>query len=554
MSSAGTDPTELIGPTMPSGQRPARAAWVCLMLVLAATAALRTGLLDIPLERDEGEYAYVGQRMLAGEAPYAGAYTLKWPGTHAAYAASMALFGESLRGVRLGFMLVNLATIALLFALARRLAGPWGGVAAALTYAALSTHSGLLGQAGHATHYVVLCTVAALALTPRDPHRDGEAGPGRHLLAGALLGCAVLMKQTGIFFALFGVVVPLLQPSSDSAPGPRRKVLAAVAWRVLGALLPIAATCGWLAAEGVFDTFWFWTVTYAREYATTTVSLSSAAANLRMAAATVLAPTWPLWALGGLGLLCVSALPGRPGNRVWLVGLLLASVLALLPGLQFRRHYFVLLLPVVALLAGTGLSSLARLLPERLGAALATALLIAATGFSVWGDRAFLWLDSPFATSRALYGTNPFPEAELIAAELADRAQAGDELVVFGSEPELPFLAGLRSATGFLYVYGLMEEHPFASQMQRDMIAEVEAAAPTFAVFVETPSSWLQRPESDEHVLDWMRSWLDANYTWIGAVEVLSPTDTRSYWDEQTLEYRPRSPNYCLVFRRRNDR
>ena len=224
MSSAETDPTASPGPpgfAGPSGSiglPAARAAWACLILVLAATAALRIGLLDIPLERDEGEYAYVAQRMLAGEAPYAGAYTLKWPGTHAAYAASMALFGESLRGVRLGFLLVNLATLGLLFALARRLAGPWTGVAAALIYAALSTHSGVLGQAGHATHYVVFCALAALALTPQDP---GRAGPGRHLLAGALLGCAVLMKQTGLFFAVFGVVVPLLQPSTGSAPRPR---------------------------------------------------------------------------------------------------------------------------------------------------------------------------------------------------------------------------------------------------------------------------------------------------------------------------------------------
>ena len=528
----------------PTHQRSSRAVWFCLALVLAVTAWVRLGLIDVPLERDEGEYAYVAQRMLAGEAPYAGAYTLKWPGTHAAYAVSMLCFGESPGGIRSGLLLVNAATLALVFGLTRRHAGSWAGVAAALVYAALSTHSAVLGQAGHATHYVVFCALAALAVTPRE---SAGAPAWRHLLAGVLLGGAILMKQTGLFFAAFGVAWPLLETTSD-----RGVRLRGTGLRALGVLLPIAATFGLLAALGVFETFWFWTVTYAREYATTTVSPEAALANLRMAASTVLSPALPLWALALLGLVSVLLDPARRTSRAWVLGLVLVSLLALLPGLQFRRHYFVLLLPVAALLTGAGLSSVASRIPGRAGALVATLLLLAAVGVTTHADRAFLWSDSPVATSRALYGTNPFPEAELIAREIAVRSAPDEELVVFGSEPEIPFLARRRSATGFLYVYGLMEEHPYAAQMQRDMIAEVEAAAPAFAVFVETPSSWLQRPESDEHIRTWMREWLNANYVWIGAVEVLSPTETRSYWDDDTLDYKPRSPNYSLVFRRRD--
>lgn len=77
--------------------------------------------MDVPLERDEGEYAYAGQLILQGVPPYRLAYNMKLPGTYAAYAGIMAVFGQTVRGIHLGLLLVNLAAAALLFLLGRRL-------------------------------------------------------------------------------------------------------------------------------------------------------------------------------------------------------------------------------------------------------------------------------------------------------------------------------------------------------------------------------------------------------------------------------------------------
>jgi hypothetical protein len=53
-----------------SHNRPLRIAWRALAApVLGLTIASRIRLLGIPLERDEGEYAYAGQLMLQGIAP-----------------------------------------------------------------------------------------------------------------------------------------------------------------------------------------------------------------------------------------------------------------------------------------------------------------------------------------------------------------------------------------------------------------------------------------------------------------------------------------------------
>src|SRR3954467_14230577 len=90
-------------------------------LILTLNCALRFHLRNIPLERDEGEYAYAGQLMLQGIPPYKLAYNMKLPGTYVAYALIMSMFGQTISGIHVGFLLVNAATIALVFLLGRRL-------------------------------------------------------------------------------------------------------------------------------------------------------------------------------------------------------------------------------------------------------------------------------------------------------------------------------------------------------------------------------------------------------------------------------------------------
>src|ERR1039458_5372696 len=84
--------------------------YALLSLVIVLFALIRFRLRDMPLERDEGEYAYVSQLMLQGIPPYKLAYTMKLPGTHAAYALILAAFGQTSAGIHFGLLLVNAAT------------------------------------------------------------------------------------------------------------------------------------------------------------------------------------------------------------------------------------------------------------------------------------------------------------------------------------------------------------------------------------------------------------------------------------------------------------
>src|SRR5438445_8075949 len=134
--------------------------WILAAIVFGVIIAIRIRLLGIPLERDEGEYAYAGQLILQGIPPYKLAYNMKFPGTYAAYAVIMSIFGQTVTGIHLGLLLVNAATVALVFLLGRKLMNSTAGIAAAASYAVLSVSPSVLGFAGHATHFAMLPVLA----------------------------------------------------------------------------------------------------------------------------------------------------------------------------------------------------------------------------------------------------------------------------------------------------------------------------------------------------------------------------------------------------------
>ena len=143
--------------------------YALLLLVIVFFGYIRYRLRAIPLERDEGEYAYGGQLILQGAPLYQYVYTVKMPGTHAAYAGLLAVFGQSQGRIHVGLAVVNAITILLVFLLAARLFDPLAGIVAAATYALLSTSPSVNGFAAHATHFVVLFAVGGVLLLLRAP-------------------------------------------------------------------------------------------------------------------------------------------------------------------------------------------------------------------------------------------------------------------------------------------------------------------------------------------------------------------------------------------------
>ncbi|MFN2542060.1 MAG: ArnT family glycosyltransferase [Chthoniobacterales bacterium] len=519
--------------------------WALLAFVLAAVVAARIHLLQVPLERDEGEYAYAGQLMLQGIPPYKLAYNMKFPGTCAAYAGLMAISGQTLAGIHIGLLLINFAAVVFVFLIGKELFGTVCGIASASAYAVLSVSPSVLGFAAHATHFVVLPVLAGSYILLASSTRHCCT---RRFAAGLLFGLAVLMKQQAVPFVAFGGFFLLLRDWRSRLIW--RHILLRIVAFLLGAIFPILVTCLLLWKAGVFDTFRFWTINYAREYATR-LSISEGLTVFRALFPYVLESNWAWWVLAPAGL--VFSLWNRSARfkaLTFCCPLLFFSALAVCPGFYFRSHYFIQILPAISLLAGTA----AALVP--FGSRLRSMrwvgwfVFAAVAAVSIWQQKDFFFRLSPAAASRAAYGLNPFPEGIRVAEFLRQRSTPDDKIAVIGSEPEIYFYAHRHSATGYIYTYALMEPQPYAAQMQREMIREIEAARPKYFVLIGFGYSWMKRVDSDATIFDWFNRYADANLRGIGLVNVISP-DRTDYHLPYAGEPVQLSPNYILIFERK---
>ena len=370
--------------------------------------------------------------------------------------------------------------------------------------------------------------------------------------SGILFGLAFVAKQHGIFFVLFGLsYLSWIDWRTRSASGGRflRRVTAFAA----GAIAPFAATAFILLIAGVFGKFWFLTFTYAREY----VSQATLAEGLKLfliSVQHVIGPVSLLWTLAGFGSL---ALFGERGRSVaFVLSLLVFSLLSISPGLCFRLHYFVQVLPVAALLIGVAMRSLGQVL-ARVGLPVALqrgipCLLILTACYVVVSDLGdYLFHLSPPAASRVVFVENPFPESVQIGEYIRQRTKPEARIAVLGSEPQVFFYARRHSASGYIYMYELMEKHKYALTMRQEMIAEIEAAKSEYLVFVNVAMSWMKRPDPKKFIVDWYRQYAQDYYDLVGVVDIVSMERTEYRWAEQAKNYRPRSPHFVLVHKRK---
>jgi 4-amino-4-deoxy-L-arabinose transferase-like glycosyltransferase len=473
---------------------------IVLALILLATALIRIHLLPIPLERDEGEYAYSGQLMLQGIPPYSMASNMKLPGTYAAHAVIMAIFGQTIAGIHLGLLLVNAATILLVFALGNRLFGAAAAVAAAAAYASLSLSPDVGGTASHATHFVTLFAIAATLLLIRRP--------GAAFWPGILYGLAFLMKQHGIFFSLFGALYLIRHRSS----------LRTLATFAGGVTLPYALTCLALWRAGVFSNFWFWTVTYAREYAAR-VPPSTGREYLTSTIQDIWAASPALWIIAALGLFVLLWRPEVRPRAAFALTFLAFSFATACPGLLFREHYFIPMLPAVALLAGAAVQwagQSGRSLPVY-------ALFAVSVAYPFFAQRQLYFFMTPTQAAREIWGDgNPFPEAIGAADYIRAHTATDMPIAILGSEPEIYFYAHRHSATPYIYMYGLMEPQPYALKMQTDVIRDLEASRPAYIVDVDSSTSWLRRDNSNDRIFDWWSDYQSQHYELAESIHDLS--------------------------------
>jgi len=531
---------------------PRPAIWLLLAVTVIAAAAIRYHLLGIPLERDEGEYAYGAQLLLQGLAPYKHLFTMKMPGIFAVYAAFLSLFGQSVRAVHLGLLLSNALTILLCYLLGRQAFSRMAGIGAAFFFAALSLLPAVHGMFANTEHFVLVPALLGMLLLLRSLEKEGQkwlAG-----LSGLLLGLAFCIKQHAVAFLLCGLVMLALRTASGKTPAREGKIRPLLFYAG-GAALPVLLTFGLLLAGGIFRSFWFWTVKYASSYAAA-VPWREGLQALTQRSGEIFAAAPLFWLGAAAGLIFFPLARLRKDKLLFFLGFLFFSFLAICPGMYFRPHYFLLFLPAAALAFGLFLEvidrTLARLTASRaLPAGIALSFAVAAFSLTLFQQRQQLFFMRPDQLSREIYWPNPFVESVEIAKIIESHTTPQDTIAVFGSEPQLFFYSQRKSATSFIYMYPLMEQQPYALQMQQDMVQQVEQHKPKILVFVRNQFSWQWNDHSPTYIFDWFNQYSKVNYRRIGLADIFSDMTDYS-WPPQ-VAWPPKSPFWIEIMERNDE-
>ena len=522
---------------------------IACILITILISFIRFGLIDVPLERDEGEYAYFGKLILEGIAPYKIAYNMKLPGTYVMYSLFMGVFGTSVSGIHFGLIIMNAATMLFLFFGFRKLFnGPIAFVTSSV-YGLMAISPAFLGFAAHATHFVNLFVAIGILFLANyfDKGKSKFA-----FLTGVMLGIAFLMKKQAVFFIIFGAIA-ILMPLIMHRPRSIKNIFLNGIIYSAGVILPYILTVLLLLTAGAFDKFWFWTVKYASKYAAG-VSFSKGMENL----IGVFKPMWNefefFWILFFAGIIITgfSGWSTRQKLIAWLFALF--AFFSICPGLHFRPHYFISLLPAVGLLGGISLyylqTLLSRFMKAKVAASISFILLIIAGATALSGDKEYYFAPDPIEVSKNVYGLNPFIESLEIAKYIEANAGPQDKVAIIGSEPQILFYANRRSATGYIYTYPLVEINDYNIKMQEEMIAEIEKSDPKIVVYCNVTSSWLRKPGSPELIFEWNNKFLKKSYELTGVVDMFDSGQTIYKWENDARAYQ-RKGEHILIFRKK---
>jgi hypothetical protein len=268
--------------------------------------------------------------------------------------------------------------------------------------------------------------------------------------------------------------------------------------------------------------------------------------------AAVASPAVLLWIVAAVGFSALFWSREASRHRFFTIALFLFSFASICPGAYFRPHYSVLLLPVVALLAGISVSSAATRLaasPRRQFAVVPILVFTVAFAYSFIPQRQDYFFLPPDSIFQATYPGAPFAAAKDVADYVRQHSRPGTRIAVLGSEPEIYFYAHRHSATGYIYMYSLIGHQKYLSRMQQQMLHELRQNQPEYLVYVDVWDSWGDRSRATEATtfLQSLNDFMNSEYERLGVADI-GPT-TQYVWGDAARSCVPRSSKVIYVLK-----
>ena len=396
---------------------------------------LRIPFLPEPLDRDEGAYGYIGQRILAGEVPYRDVFDHKTPVVYYIYAVIIKAFGGSVLSIRLFSTFYTMLTTLAVFYLAYLIFGSGIALLAAAFFAIFSSGPLVQGTGANTEVFMVLPLVGAFIFFLLG---ERKKNPAWLFSAGLLSGLAVMIKQLALFnfLALLIMVLWLGKDRVKSA-----------ALMILGFLIFPAMFLIYFMLNNALADLLYCTVFVNRTYATA-LSRFSLFDRLDQMVYMAKGVTWEqslLW----LGAFLFFFRKGRK-EETWLLIWTAAAAAGVIAPMLFFGHYFIQLLPALVILAAAGFYR-AYFLGKIWEKGIVAVLIVILAGLIFQGESFYFLKLKPYQISTAKYGTDSFARAHFYSHDLAKIIPPDKTLLVWDSHPEVYYYLKKKAPSRYIY-------------------------------------------------------------------------------------------------------
>ncbi len=521
-----------------------------LFVILLIITKLRFPFLEIPLERDEGAYAYMAQLLLEGVPPYTQAYSLYFPGVFIIYALTFLILGQTIFAIHFCLLVATLITIVIIFLIGKKLFDPLTGIISGATFGLLGLNPYAQGLFSHGEPFTMLfiCSGVYLLLLSIDSEKKIL-----FLWSGLFFGLGLLIKQN--VFVFIGLPIVYLCWSLLKKPRLKRKFyLDAIFYFTFGYFIPLVVFFIFCLLTGSLEQMFFWTFIMPTEM-TPPISISRAVYQFKILTLPIIKSSPLFFGVAAIGLL--SPLWDKSSRLavLFIVIFLVFSFFTMSLVFYFRAHYFLCLFPATALLTGVGFYSMNNLIKKislrRINPIITAVFVFIFFSYSIFDQRKFFFQTKPETVSRIIYGNNPFPESLVIADYIKEHSSPSDKIAILGSEPQILFYADRVSASKHIFMYYLMGNHLHALSMQKEAMADIELTKPPILINVVIPTSWLFQKDSKSMLFHWLDGFVLKNYKLAGVVEIQGLNTTNYYWGVDTTKFVPKGENFIQIYQRK---
>jgi Dolichyl-phosphate-mannose-protein mannosyltransferase len=516
--------------------------WILLIPIVGVLifTVFRFNLLDMPFERDEGHYGYVGSLVLDGKIPYQDYFDNKPPGFFYVYAFLEMIFGKTVFGLHLAFLIINIINSYSIYFITKKLIGVKEAAISVIIFNILSINPFLNGFTIQTEFLVVLFGLGSLLLV------INATVFWKFILAGMLGGMALMIKQPGIFFiATIGLYI-LLEKEKTNANKVKN-----ILFYGLGIATIVAGFGLLMVSYGVYDQFMYWLIEFPKNYINT-IPLDKGIISFGETFQMMIIGNLLIIIMIALGILGIVLSKIENRKKIFLAAFFIFSFLSITPGLRFYGHYFLLWIPVLAIVGSMTLTLFSKYLGDKKGTIAALSLLTIGLLIHFNSYKNYYSNSSPAMLLRDVYQANPFYETKVLSDFIATKAQPNDQLMVLGTEAQMNFYTGLKSPTRHVSMLFLGKKMAKATEWQKETIKAVEDAKPRFIVQVNMPNSWMFKSDSDQSILEWAFPYLQDHYRPIAIADMINTGYTKYLYDNEAASYTTDNKLFVKVFERTN--